>query len=94
MRLAVIVVNNISNSEAHNPITIGTSVESTQAWTGFGIERTKYFLYTGEEVEARRMEVKINRAIRDIEDNHSSGQIVGTIHNGGEILEIQVRTVH
>lgn len=94
MRLAVIVVNNISDSNVHNPIAIGTSVESTQAWTGFGIEGNKYILSTGEEVSDKKFASRIQKAIRNIEDNKGSGQIIGTIVNNETVLEIQVRTVH
>ena len=94
MRLAVIVINNISNPNVKNPVAIGTSVESTQVWTGFGIESTKYFLYTDEEVDSEKFKRRINRHIHRIEDYKASGEVIGTIKNGSETLEIQVRTVH
>lgn len=94
MRLSIIVVNNISNPNIKNPVVIGTSIESTQAWTGFGIEGNKYILQTGEEVDSEKFKRRINRHIHRIEDYKASGEIIGTIQNGSETLEIQVRTVH
>lgn len=94
MRLAVIVVNNISDSQIKNPVVIGTSVESTQAWIGFSIEGNKYFLNSGEEVDGEKLKKRIRRVIHRIEDYKAQGEIVGTIQNGNKILEIQVRTVH
>lgn len=94
MRLAVIVVNNISDSNVHNPIAIGTSIESTQAWTGFGIEGKKYYHFDGDEISEKTFARNIRKAINNIENHHGSGQIIGTIKGENSILEIQVRTVH